>query len=55
MKIRCPVCGGSGGVEPSFGSGAVYGTGFNGVSTASSKPCPACGGSGIQEERVLHE
>jgi hypothetical protein len=50
MKIRCPVCGGSGGVEPSFGTGQVYGVGIYPTSTISAKPCPACGGTGIQDD-----
>jgi hypothetical protein len=50
MKIRCPVCGGSGGVEPSFGTGCVYYPGQGITSTISAKPCPACGGTGIQDD-----
>lgn len=42
-KIRCPVCGGCGGVEPSFG---VCGTSST---DASLKTCPACHGTGMQE------
>jgi len=49
MKIRCPVCGGSGGVEPSFASGGVYGCGNSTTYNISSKRCPACGGTGMQE------
>ena len=48
MKTRCPVCGGSGGVEPTFGSGAVYYPGQSIASTISVKQCPACGGTGMQ-------
>jgi len=50
MKIRCPVCRGSGGVEPTFASGCVY-TGRAEWCSAfvSAKTCPACDGSGLQE------
>jgi hypothetical protein len=51
MKIRCPVCGGSGGVEPGFRSGCVYYPGQYSITSAISvKQCPACGGTGMQEE-----
>jgi endogenous inhibitor of DNA gyrase (YacG/DUF329 family) len=50
MKVRCPVCGGGGGVEPPFGTGSVYSSTYP-TSTVSSKPCPACGGSGIQDDK----
>jgi len=50
MKIRCAVCGGSGGVEPTFGSGCVYSSGQSIASAISVKQCPACGGTGMQEE-----
>jgi len=51
MKIRCPVCGGSGGVEPGFGTVIVYDS-YNVYSSdnKSAKPCPACLGTGMQEE-----
>ena len=54
MKVRCPVCNGLGGVEPSFGTGMVKGQ-WNYGSSSSSKPCPACGGTGIQEGDVNHD
>ena len=53
MKIRCMVCGGGGGVEPSFGTGSVYVPGMNQGSTAASKTCPACGGTGIQDDTPM--
>lgn len=46
MKVRCPVCNGCGGVEPSFGNG---GTVNGGTSAISAKICPGCGGTGMQE------
>ena len=50
MKVRCPICNGTGGVEPSFGTGIVLdrnGSGYAGGSTC--KQCPGCNGTGMQE------
>jgi len=47
MKVRCPICNGTGGVEPRFGSGSCDTPTY--TSTASSKICPGCGGTGMQE------
>ena len=38
MNYRCPICNGSGLVEPSFGGSA----------TGTSKTCPGCNGTGMQ-------
>jgi hypothetical protein len=46
MKVRCPVCGGTGGVEPTFSFGCV---GPCGTSSISAKTCPACHGTGMQD------
>jgi hypothetical protein len=43
VKIRCPVCNGSGSVEPGFGCGGEV------TSDKSCKKCPACEGKGWQE------
>jgi hypothetical protein len=48
MKIRCPICKGNGGVEPTFGSGCVALPIYTHAN--SSKICPGCGGTGMQEE-----
>ena len=50
MKVRCPICNGTGGVEPCFGTGMVLDPRGNGYTAGgSSKPCPGCGGTGMQE------
>jgi len=49
LCVRCPVCGGSGAVEPSFGSGCVYSPGQSITAATSSKMCPACNGMGYQQ------
>ena len=46
MKVRCPICNGTGGVEPQFGTGCVN---QYPMSCSSSKICPGCFGSGMQE------
>lgn len=58
MKVRCPVCNGTGAVDPSFASG------FEGsshpdtpgvryfVAGTTGKICPACNGTGMQEVTV---
>jgi hypothetical protein len=38
MNYRCPICNGSGMVEPNFG----------GPATGTSKTCPGCNGTGMQ-------
>lgn len=43
MYYRCPICNGSGTVEPGFGGGVA------GDTTA--KKCPGCKGTGMQYER----
>ena len=51
MKVRCPVCEGSGGVEPTFHSGCAYCRPGQAITVGISvKQCPACGGTGMQEE-----
>jgi len=57
MRVRCPICRGTGGVEPNFGTGMVWGNNYYG-SLSSCKICPGCGGTGMQEsalEWVKHE
>lgn len=59
VKIRCPVCGGSGGVSREFGVGGVSQMWYpyynitpvpSGSYTYSgTKQCPACLGTGMQE------
>jgi DnaJ-class molecular chaperone len=44
MLYRCPVCNGSGVVEPGFGGSPTCGT---------VKQCPACKGTGLQYERAV--
>lgn len=52
MKVRCPVCGGTGHVDPMFQSGIVLNP--NGLygSPGTGKVCPACNGTGMQEVTV---
>jgi hypothetical protein len=47
MNVRCPICQGTGGVEPRFGSGSVLMPTTSSAFT--SKKCPGCGGTGMQE------
>jgi len=47
MKVRCPICNGSGIVEPSFGNWDTKLPSAHGVSSA--KQCPGCMGTGVQE------
>lgn len=49
MKYRCPICNGTGAVEPAFGSGWAPLPGQSYTSAVSSKVCPGCDGSGMQE------
>jgi len=46
MNYRCPICNGSGIVEPTFG----------GPATGTCKTCPGCNGTGMQwrNETVEH-
>ena len=48
MNYRCPICNGTGVVEPTFGGGVAGGI--------TSKQCPGCGGTGMQwaNEPVEH-
>ncbi len=49
VKVRCPVCNGTGGVEPDFGTGSIHSHGGGYVCDKSTKRCPACNGTGMQE------
>lgn len=51
IKKRCPVCSGSGSVEPSFQSPIVVGGCY--TAGVSSKMCPACEGTGMQEVEMV--
>ena len=57
LVVRCPVCNGSGGVAPNFGSGQNGATTEDGkwntyASNISGMVCPACGGTGMQTVEV---
>ena len=56
IKIRCPVCNGSGAVEGWVASGQPgcdIGDGLMSyVSNELVKVCPACNGTGMQETRI---
>ena len=49
MKVRCPICNGTGGVEPCFGTGYVMSTTDGYTSNVCAKQCPGCQGTGMQE------
>jgi RecJ-like exonuclease len=48
MQVRCPVCNGTGAVEPSFQSGMAKAPGETYTAGVSCKVCPACHGVGMQ-------
>lgn len=52
MKVRCPVCNGTGTVEPAFQSSIVSVPGQSYMHSQSGKVCPACNGTGMQEVTV---
>jgi len=49
MKIRCPICNGTDGVELSFGTGYMMSPTDGYTSNVCAKQCPGCGGTGMQE------
>jgi hypothetical protein len=49
MKVRCPICNGTGGVELCFGTGYVMSPTDGCTHNICAKQCPGCGGTGMQE------
>jgi len=49
MKVRCPICNGTGGVEPCFGTGYMMSPTDGYTSNVCAKQCPGCGGTGMQD------